>query len=87
MLALGLFSTTYSSKVQDKNAGFDEVAPKSRLDSTTLGPAESRGPPSGGAGKAQPAASAIAARLRGDELTSVLIVQLKSDICDINYFY
>ena len=54
MLALGLFSTTYSSKVHDKNAGFEEVAPKSRLDSTTLGPAESRGPPSGGVGSAHP---------------------------------
>ena len=33
------------------------------------------------------AAIANAARLRGNELTRVLIVQLKSDICGINYFY
>ncbi len=80
MLALGLLSTTYSSKVHDKNAGFEEVAPKARLDSTTLGPAESRGPPSGGAGKAQLAAIANAARPRVNELTKVRIAIKKSDI-------
>jgi hypothetical protein len=86
MLALGLFSTTYSSKVQDKNAGFEEVAPKARLDSTTLGPSESRGPPSGGAGKAQLLAIANAERLRINELTKVRIVLFNGDICCTNFF-